>query len=167
MSNTCSSWCYTDVEAVICEGKSQVTASLMGESRSECLLGPGPQTPTPRLRPGLRQNAPVDITTGNLRDLARVIVEHLHTNGFPAEGGANRQVLALAEECGEFVGAYRRWSGQARRGGTAEEMHAELADVVITAFATAEELGIDLDKVITEKANVVLTRGWREQASPR
>ena len=109
----------------------------------------------------------VDINTGNLRDLARVIVEHLHANGFPAEGGANRQVLALAEECGEFVGAYRRWSGQARRGGTAEEMHAELADVVITAFATAEELGIDLDQVITEKANVVLTRGWREQAPAR
>jgi NTP pyrophosphatase (non-canonical NTP hydrolase) len=101
------------------------------------------------------------IDTGNLRELARVITAHLHANGFPAEGGANRQVLALAEECGEFVGAYRRWSGQARRTGTAEEMQAELADVVITAFVTAEELGIDLDKVITDKAGVVLTRGWR------
>jgi NTP pyrophosphatase (non-canonical NTP hydrolase) len=106
----------------------------------------------------------VDINTGNLRELARVITEHLRANGFPAEGAANRQVLALAEECGEFVGSYRRWSGQARRSGTAEEMHAELADVVITAFAAAEELGIDLDEVITAKANVVLTRGWREQA---
>ncbi|MFC0435706.1 MazG nucleotide pyrophosphohydrolase domain-containing protein [Kutzneria buriramensis] len=103
----------------------------------------------------------MDIDTGNLRELARVIASHLHANGFPAEGGANRQVLALAEECGEFVGAYRRWSGQARRSGTAEEMHAELADVVITAFVAAEELGIDLDKVITDKAGVVLTRGWR------
>lgn len=106
----------------------------------------------------------MDIDTGDLRELARVIVGHLRDNGFPAEGAANLQVLALAEECGEFVGAYRRWSGQARRSGTAEEMHAELADVVITAFVTAAELGIDLDQVITEKANVVLTRGWREQA---
>lgn len=106
----------------------------------------------------------MDINTGDLRELARVIVGHLRDNGFPAEGAANRQVLALAEECGEFVGAYRRWSGQARRAGAAEDMHAELADVVITAFVTAEEMGIDLDKVITDKANVVLTRGWREQA---
>ncbi|WP_369794633.1 MazG nucleotide pyrophosphohydrolase domain-containing protein [Kutzneria sp. 744] len=73
----------------------------------------------------------------------------------------------MAEECGEFVGAYRRWSGQARRTGTAEELRAELADVVITAFVAAEELGIDLDQAITEKAGVVLTRGWREQTSPR
>jgi len=109
----------------------------------------------------------VDINTGNLRDLARVIAEHLHANGFPAEGGANRQVLALAEECGEFVGAYRRWSGQARRSGTAEEMRAELADVIITAFVAAEELGIDLDQAVTDKANIVLTRGWREQTAPR
>jgi len=109
----------------------------------------------------------VDINTGNLRDLARVISENLRANGFPAEGAANRQVLAVAEECGEFVGAYRRWSGQARRTGTAEELRAELADVVITAFVAAEELGIDLDQAITEKAGVVLTRGWREQTSPR
>ncbi|EWM11886.1 MazG nucleotide pyrophosphohydrolase [Kutzneria sp. 744] len=109
----------------------------------------------------------MDINTGNLRDLARVISENLRANGFPAEGAANRQVLAVAEECGEFVGAYRRWSGQARRTGTAEELRAELADVVITAFVAAEELGIDLDQAITEKAGVVLTRGWREQTSPR
>jgi NTP pyrophosphatase (non-canonical NTP hydrolase) len=106
----------------------------------------------------------VDIDTGNLRELARVISENLRANGFPAEGAANRQVLALAEECGEFVGAYRRWSGQARRTGTAGEMSAELADVVITAFVAAEVLDVDLERALAEKANVVLTRGWREQA---
>jgi len=126
-------------------------------------VGPGP-TPPRRGHPKPRQDGYVDIDTGNLRELARVISEHLRANGFSAEGAANRQVLALAEECGEFVGAYRRWSGQARRTGTAEEMQAELADVVITAFVSAQELGIDLDKVITEKAEVVFTRGWREQA---
>src|SRR4051794_41695487 len=83
--------------------------------------GPAPTPPRRGSAPDPGKMRTVDINTGNLRDLARVIVEHLHANGFPAEGGANRQVLALAEECGEFVGAYRRWSGQARRGGTAEE----------------------------------------------
>lgn len=102
------------------------------------------------------------ISTGDLRTLAATIADHLHANGFPAETAADRQVLALAEECGEFVGAYRRWSGRARRRGTAEEVRAELADVVITAFVTAAELGIDLEAAITAKAEVVLTRGWRE-----
>lgn len=90
------------------------------------------------------------------------IVKHLRDNGFAVEGSLTRQVLVLAEEVGEFVGAYRRWSGQARRPGTAEEMHAELADVVITAYVTAEEMGIDLDEVMRAKLSVIFTRGWRE-----
>ena len=144
-----------------------VSTESAGRVAGRCLVGPGPHTPTPELRPDPRQDVAVDIDTGNLRALAHLIVENLRANGFPAETAPNRQVLALAEECGEFVGAYRRWSGQARRSGTAEEMRAELAEVVITAFVAAEELGIDLDKVITEKADVVLTRGWREQAPTR
>lgn len=89
------------------------------------------------------------------------IVAALRANGFVDDGGV-RQVLALAEETGEFVGAYRRFAGLARRSGTAEEMHAELADVVITAYVTAEELGFDLDKAIADKLAVVFSRGWRE-----
>jgi NTP pyrophosphatase (non-canonical NTP hydrolase) len=73
-----------------------------------------------------------------------------------------RQVLALAEEAGEFVGAYRRWAGEARRTGTYDEMAQELADVVITAFVTAVELGIELDVEITKKLDVLSTRDWRD-----
>lgn len=74
-----------------------------------------------------------------------------------------RQVLNLAEEVGEFVGAYRRWTGQARRSGTETEARIELADVVITAYVTAAEAGWDLDADIRTKLDVVFTRGWRER----
>lgn len=101
----------------------------------------------------------------DLPESARNIVAALRSNGFDAESGQNRQVLNLAEEVGEFVGAYRRWAGQARRTGTAEEMYAELADVVITAFVTAEEFGVDLEDLIGQKLVKVFSRGWRESAA--
>lgn len=104
-----------------------------------------------------------DGLVGGLPLAASVIVECLRSNGFDGEHAVNRQVLALAEEVGEFVGAYRRWSGQARRTGTAREMHEELADVVITAFVTAHELGVDIEPVIAAKLAIIHTRGWREQ----
>lgn len=94
---------------------------------------------------------------------AEQIVTNLRANGFDAEHGQMRQVLNLAEEVGEFVGAYRRQAGLARRSGTAEEMYAELADVVITAFVTAEEFGVDLEALIGQKLAVVFSRGWREE----
>jgi NTP pyrophosphatase (non-canonical NTP hydrolase) len=97
-----------------------------------------------------------------MADRAVEIVDNLRANGFVDDGGL-RQALNLAEEVGEFVGAYRRWKGLARRSGTAEQMCAELADVVITAYVTAEELGIDLDREIADKLKVVFSRGWREQ----
>jgi NTP pyrophosphatase (non-canonical NTP hydrolase) len=90
------------------------------------------------------------------------LVTHLRENGFDRGGGVIRQVLNLAEEVGEFVGAYRRWTGQARRSGTEAEVHAELADVVITAYVTAAEMDLDLDAAIRAKLEVVFTRGWRE-----
>jgi NTP pyrophosphatase (non-canonical NTP hydrolase) len=100
----------------------------------------------------------------DLPTLALDIVDRLQANGFAAghPTATQRQVLALAEEAGEFVGAYRRWSGQARRAGTYEDMCLELADVVITAYVTAAELRMDLDAAITAKLDVIFTRGWRE-----
>jgi len=79
-----------------------------------------------------------------LDDAIPRLVEALHTNGFPFDGG-ERQILALAEEAGEFVGAYRRHVGKARRSGTFEELAEELADVLITARVTAEELSLNLE----------------------
>ncbi len=106
---------------------------------------------------------------------AREIVHHLRANGFADDGGI-RQGLNLAEEAGEFVeaaltvsaqtgrfiGAFRRWKGLARRSSTEAEARSELADVVITAYVTAAELGWDLDAEIDKKLRVILSRGWRE-----
>ena len=89
--------------------------------------------------------------------LAARLREHFDPHTLPVQ-----QVLALAEEAGEFTAAYRRWAGLARRSGTWHDVEAELADVVITAYVTAHVLGIDLDAAARAKAEVVFTRGWRE-----
>lgn len=102
-------------------------------------------------------------TLADLPDNAAAIVAKLRANGFPADTGQVRQVLCVAEEAGEFVGAFRRWAGLARRTGTAEEMHDELADVVIAAFVAAEELDFDLAAAVADKLGVVHARGWREE----
>lgn len=99
-----------------------------------------------------------------LPDHAQAIVEHLADAGFDQDPtmATNRQVLALAEEVGEFVGAYRRYTGQARRTGTLDQVYSELADVVITAYVTAAEMGINLNTQIAKKLDIIMTRGWRE-----
>lgn len=90
-------------------------------------------------------------------EINRCVVEH-----FPAGGRDVQQVLCLAEEVGEFVAAYRRWSGRARRSGPWSDVCDELADVVIAAYVTADVLGIDLDAAAAAKVARVVTRGWRE-----
>lgn len=73
------------------------------------------------------------------------------------------QVLCVAEEAGEFIGAYRRWNGMARRDGALEDVMHELADVVISAYTAAEAIGFNLDLAIEEKLAVVMTRGWKQE----
>lgn len=95
-----------------------------------------------------------------MSDMATELLNNVKAHGRAKNGDEESQILALAEECGEFVGAYRRWSGRARRDGTKEEMTAELADVVITAYVVACALDVDLDDAIAEKLTVVFSRGW-------
>ena len=73
-----------------------------------------------------------------------------------------RQVLALAEEVGEFVGAFRRHANMARRTGSFAEVKEELADVIITAYITAEYLNIDIDTEIDKKIVKLFERGWKD-----
>lgn len=80
----------------------------------------------------------------DLNGIAERIVREMHAHEFEDDNGI-RQALALVEEAGELTGAYRRWTGRARRTGTAKEFHLELADVVITSYVTAAELGHRLD----------------------
>lgn len=95
---------------------------------------------------------------------AAIIVGHLRDNGFTEEDGILRQVLNLAEEAGEAVGAYRRAAGHARRVGTWQDFQQEIGDVVVTAYVLAEEAGFDLDEAIHDKLQVIYSRGWRETA---
>ncbi len=87
------------------------------------------------------------------------IATELIKNGFGDQ--PHRQALAMGEEVGEFIGAYRRWQGMARRSGTELDALRELADVVITAYITASEQGWDLDAAIAAKIDVIFERGWR------
>lgn len=98
----------------------------------------------------------------DLNDLAAEITRNLRV-AFPDTDLVQQQVLCLAEEAGEFVGAYRRWAGLARRTGTWEDVKAELADVAVTAYVAAHVLGIDLDEAVREKTAVIMTRGWRDE----
>jgi NTP pyrophosphatase (non-canonical NTP hydrolase) len=102
-----------------------------------------------------------DNPTPTLAGFAAIVGEHLREHFDPAALPV-QQVLCLAEEAGEFTAAYRRWAGMARRPGTWDEVTSELADVVITAYVTARVLGIDLDAAWHAKAEVILSRGWRQ-----
>ncbi len=72
-------------------------------------------------------------------------------------------VVCIAEEAGEFCGAYRRWAGYARRAGTPGDMSLELADVVIAAYTVAARLNIDLEAALEEKAAVIMARPARQE----
>jgi len=67
-------------------------------------------------------------------------------------------VLKLAEEAGEAVRAWGRVAGRARTAGTDEELAAELADVVITAWVVAHLRELDLTAAIGRKHAVLMTR---------
>jgi len=103
-----------------------------------------------------------NFSLADLPATAADVAGHLTSAGF-TESPHLRQTLALAEEVGEFVAAVRRYYGMARRAGPFEDVEAELADVVLTAFVTAHTLGIDLEKALAAKLEIIYTRGWREQ----
>ncbi len=100
-------------------------------------------------------------TLEGLMKVAAEVESNLISAGYDREP-AIRQGLALAEEAGEFVGALRRYKGLARRSGTFQDMAAELADVVITAFVAAVTLDINLPAEINQKMEIIFTRPWRE-----
>lgn len=76
----------------------------------------------------------------DLKDLAVEITMHLREH-FPDSDEQTRQVLALAEEAGEFAEAYLAVTWHTGGWGDAA---AELADVLITAHVTGVVLNIEL-----------------------
>lgn len=75
-----------------------------------------------------------------------------------------RFFTGVAEEAGEAIGAYNRYTGRSRRTGTKEELAEELADVVITAYMAAAVTDIDLDTAIADKCDKMEQRGWGSKA---
>lgn len=100
-------------------------------------------------------------TLAGLPALAADIRKHLDDTDLTGPA-AMRQVLCVAEEAGEFAGAYRRYAGAARRQGSYQEMADEAADVAITIFVACEYLGIDLAQAIRDKTEKIYSRGWQE-----
>lgn len=100
--------------------------------------------------------------SGDLPETAKRIVEGIRASGqFDGGSEEDRQIFAIAEECGEVVKAYRRWTGQSRLSGTREEVEVEIADVIITAYATAYVFNVDINTVIARKLHEIFHRGWK------
>lgn len=112
-----------------------------------------------------RSNTPVEFDLCQLPFIAELISDELRKAGFEDETKRSRNVLKLAEEVGEFVGAFVRIAGQSRRLGTHEELASEWADVVITAFIAAWALDINPTEAIGLKLRVMFSRGWRDDAA--
>ena len=68
--------------------------------------------------------------------------------------------LKLAEEAGEAIKAFNRYSGLSRRSGTAEELAQELCDTILAAFILAEKQGLTLE--FDKGYAHIMTRGFRE-----
>lgn len=100
-----------------------------------------------------------------LPDLTADINRKLAEAGFPESESLTRQMLAMGEEIGEFLGAVRRFHGMARRRGTWDDVLNEWADVVITAFVTANTLGLtrsQMETALQSKLDVIFSRGWHD-----
>ena len=73
-----------------------------------------------------------------------------------------RDILALAEEAGEFAGAYNKSTGASRNSARQEDFQDEWADVVITALLTGYRFfGAETQAIIDRKMQIIFNRGWR------
>ena len=70
------------------------------------------------------------------------------------------QAMDVAEEAGEFMGAYRRHRGFARRGADADEVLDELSDVIIASMIMFRHLDASAEYYIRRKLQKIVTRGW-------
>src|SRR5208282_2947190 len=74
--------------------------------------------------------------------------------------------LCLAEEAGELLGAYRRYSGRARRKGSLDDVRSEMADVLLNVAMLAHLLEIELEDAVESKLDIIYSRGWKENNAP-
>jgi NTP pyrophosphatase (non-canonical NTP hydrolase) len=86
--------------------------------------------------------------------MAAELVAALRGAGFATDTEQERQVLALAEEAGELVGAVRRWMGYARRPGPFADVEAEAADLLVTTYVAAVVLDIPAEHLARARASL-------------
>lgn len=104
-----------------------------------------------------------------LPEIAVDIAMQLKGAGFREDESLTRQLFAVAEECGEFVGAVRRFYGLARRNGSWEEVQREWADLVFTVFLAADTLGMgraQMENALNRRFGEINARPWRETPPP-
>lgn len=70
------------------------------------------------------------------------------------------QAMNVAGEAGEFLEAYRRYRGGARRAASGEEVLEELADVMISSTIMFLRMNAVPAPWITAKLKKIITRGW-------
>lgn len=105
----------------------------------------------------------------DLAAVARQLDADLTLNRRPGITAGNLldvQAICVAEEAGELLGAYRRWSGRARRPGSLADVQAEIADVLIVTAMFAHRLGVDITAAVEDKLKVIYARRWREDLKP-
>jgi len=73
---------------------------------------------------------------------------------------SDAQAMCVVEEAGEFIAAYRRARGFARRAGDRKEVTAELADVIISALLMFAVLDEDAQCHVKAKLFNVVSRGY-------
>lgn len=91
--------------------------------------------------------------------LAAEIRKHAN-QGATTDEWRDAQAMCVVEEAGEFIGAYRRWRGFARRPGDFDQVTSELADVIIASFIMFVNLHEDAQVEIKKKLLKIITRGY-------
>jgi NTP pyrophosphatase (non-canonical NTP hydrolase) len=92
-------------------------------------------------------------------DLAEEIRVHA-AQGASDQEWMDAQAMCVAEEAGEFIKAYRKWRGFARTAGSVNDVHEELADVIIASLLMFSVMNYDAQRHIKDKLYQVITRGY-------
>lgn len=110
------------------------------------------------LKPQLRELTFNQLTLF-MEDLAEEIAVHAQ-QGASDDEWRDAQAMKVVEEAGEFIGAYGRWRGFARRAGTLADVTEELSDVVIASLLMFSLLDNDAQMHVKAKLFKVITRGY-------
>lgn len=114
------------------------------------------------------------INLGNFSANIGRLVREIDRQGADWRTWLDQQAMCTVEEAGEFIGAYRRWRGFARRAGTSEDVQAELADCIISAAVMLVLFDMEtrfvpgfsgsdpeaIDRAVGEKLTKIFSRGW-------